>query len=203
MQRELKIAPRVMVYPHGAAVPSVPDGWIALAQLNRGPDSPPVFGDGSHPTTQLCAAGVDLLCRLRQPQSVLDVGTGTGILARIARARGARLVVATDVDPEALACAEANAALDAHPTHIQFSTAEPDCLGQSFALVVANILSAPLQALAPALARALSPGGVLLISGFTQFEIPPLRVRYKEAGFRAPRESLRDDWALLMFESKG
>lgn len=200
MLRVLSIAPRVMVYLSGVEPPPVPDGWIALAQIGRGADSPPVFGDGTHPTTRLCAAALDLLCRGRRPESVLDLGTETGILARIARARGVRLVVATDIDPAALACARANAELDSQATPIQFSTAEPDCLGQRFALVVANILSAPLQALTPALARALLPGGLLLMSGFTRFEIPQLRVRYEEFGFRTLRESTLDDWALVMFE---
>lgn len=87
------IAPRVAVYPFGSAPPSVEHGWIALGQLPQAPGCLTVFGDGSHATTRLCAAAIDLLCRQRQPEAVLDVGTGTGVLARIARARGARLIV--------------------------------------------------------------------------------------------------------------
>src|SRR5581483_1767266 len=98
------LAPRVAVYAHGTAPPAVREGWIALAQLPPALGSPAVFGDGSHPTTRLCAAAVDLLSRQRHPEAVLDVGTGTGILARIARARGASFVVATDIDPDALSC---------------------------------------------------------------------------------------------------
>jgi ribosomal protein L11 methyltransferase len=81
-----------------------------------------VFGDGSHPTTRLCAGAVDLLCRQRIGMAVLDVGTGSGILARIAWARGAGFVVGTDIDPAAVARAKAHAELDAASPRIRQST---------------------------------------------------------------------------------
>lgn len=194
-----KIAPRVAVYPFGSAPPSVDPGWIALAQLPQTPGLPAVFGDGSHPTTRLCAAAVDLFCRQRQPAAVLDVGTGTGVLARIARARGARLVVGTDIDPVALSRARAHADLDTHPVAILFSSEAPDHWGACFDLVVANILEAPLQTLAPALCRALKPGGLLLMSGFTPRQTPALRVLYEKAGLRFEGTSSLDEWAVLTF----
>lgn len=196
-----KVAPRVAVYPFGSAPPSVDQGWIALAQLPHAPGRPAVFGDGSHATTRLCAAAVDLFCRQRQPEAVLDVGTGTGVLARIARARGARLIIGTDTDAVALSCAKAHADLDAHPVEIQFGSEAPDHWGARFDLVVANILEAPLQALAPALCRALVPGGVLLISGFTRPQTPALRVLYESAGLTFAGNSSLDEWALLTFAS--
>ena len=196
-----KVAPRVAVYPFGSVPPSVDQGWIALAQLPHTPGRPAVFGDGSHATTRLCAAAVDLFCRQRQPEAVLDVGTGTGVLARIARARGARLIVGTDIDAVALSCAKAHADLDAHPVEIQFGSEAPDHWGARFDLVVVNILEAPLQALAPALCRALVPGGVLLISGFTRPQTPALRVRYESAGLTFAGSSSLDEWALLTFAS--
>src|SRR3954470_12775578 len=107
-----KLAPRITVYPFGSPSPATEDGWWALSQLPRELSGHNVFGDGSHPTTRLCASALDLLCRQRQPQAVLDVGTGTGVLARIARARGVQFMVGTDIDPVALTSAEAHAALD-------------------------------------------------------------------------------------------
>jgi ribosomal protein L11 methyltransferase len=194
-----QVAPRVAVYQFGCAPPSVAPGWIALAQLPHTPGLPAVFGDGSHTTTRLCAAAVDLLCRQREREAVLDVGTGTGVLARIARARGARLIVATDIDPVALSRARAHADLDAHPVEIRFSCEAPDHWGARFDLVVANILEAPLQALAPALCRALLPGGLLIMSGFTRWQIPALRALYEREGLRFEGESSLDEWAVLTF----
>ena len=193
------IAPRVIVYPHGSPPPATGEGCTALAQLTQGGGSAAVFGDGSHPTTRLCAAGVDLLCRQRHPHAVLDVGTGTGILARIARARGAGFVVGTDIDPGALSCARAHAALDAHPVGIELSDNSPDHWGPRFDLVVANILQEPLEGLASALGRALAPGGLLLISGFTRPQAPSLRVLFEIAGMSVRGQSNLGEWVLLTF----
>ena len=143
-----------------------------------------------------------MLCRQRQPEAVLDVGTGTGLLARIARARGATFVVGTDIDPIALSSAKAHSDLDMHPTEIHVSEEAPDHWGAHFDLVVANILEAPLRHLAPALSGAVRPGGVVLLSGFTRPQTPALRVRYESAGLTLVSESHLDEWALLMFEHK-
>jgi ribosomal protein L11 methyltransferase len=159
-----------------------------------------VFGNGSHPTTRLCAGAMDLLCRQRQPKAVLDVGTGTGVLARIARARGAQFIVGTDIDRLALSYAEAHAALDAHPVGIHFSHEAPDYWGARFDLVVANILEEPLRHLAQALSHALVPRGLLLLSGFTRPQTPALRVLYERQGVALLRQSHLDEWCLLMFE---
>ena len=216
MMQVFSIAPRVLVYPHGTAPPAVEEGWLALPQrpTATAPSSPcaparVVFGDGSHPTTRLCAAAVDLLCRQRPRMSVLDVGTGTGILARIARARGATFVAATDIDPAAIACAKAHAELDfldwrgaaigAHQFNIHFGAEAPDHWGARFDLVVANILEAPLRSLAPALCRALLPGGVLVISGFTRPQVPALRLVYETTGLQSAGDFSIDEWVLLKF----
>jgi ribosomal protein L11 methyltransferase len=193
------VAPRIAVYPRDAATPPVDSDWIALALFPCVVGQPAVFGDGSHPTTRLCAAAVDSLCRRRQPEAVLDVGTGTGLLARIARARGAGFIVGTDIDPVALASAEAHSALDAHGVEIHFGPEAPDHWGPRFDLVVANILEAPLRSLAPALSRALVPGGTLLISGFTRLQIPGLRTVYEQAGLTCVGHSDLEEWTLLTF----
>lgn len=156
------------------------------------------FGDGSHPTTRLCARAVDYLCRTRAPKCVLDVGTGTGILARIARSHGASFIVGTDIDPLALAAARANIALDSHPVEIQLSSAAPDAWGPRFELIVANILEAPLRALAPALLGALAPGGTLLTSGYTPIQVPALKLAFPGT---ESTESTLEGWSLLMMSA--
>ncbi len=153
------------------------------------------FGDGSHPTTQLCARAVDYLGRTQKPRAFLDVGTGTGLLARIARRHGATFVVGTDIDPLALAAAHQNAALDRHAIAIELSANAPDAWGPRFDLVVANILEGALTRLAPALKGALAPGGVLLLSGFQPAQVPALRRAF---GGEAS-ESRLEEWSLLRF----
>jgi len=129
----------------------------------------------------------------------LDVGTGTGLLARIARARGAGFVAGTDIDPVALASANAHAALDAHGVEIHFGPEAPDHWGARFDLIVANILEAPLRSLAPALGRASRPGGTLLLSGFTRLQIPVLRTVYEHAGLTCVGHSELEEWTVLTF----
>jgi ribosomal protein L11 methyltransferase len=222
-----QIAPRVVVYPYGTAPPPVEEGWLALPLVPQSaPSRHAVFGDGSHATTRLCAGAVDLLCRQRPGVAVLDVGTGTGILARIARSRGASFVVGTDIDPAAIACAQTHAGLDeigspsalttnpagARSTAvadgslgagIHLGAEAPDHWGSIFDVVVANILEAPLHALAPALRRALAPGGVLLLSGFTRPQAPALRRAYESAGLQPAGDFTLDDWVLLKFTLHG
>jgi ribosomal protein L11 methyltransferase len=194
------LAPRIRLYPAGSARPQLEPGWLALAQHSPDQVGPFVFGDGSHPTTRLCAAVVDQLCRQRQPEAVLDVGTGTGVLARIARARGARFVVGTDIDAGALVAADANAALDAHVREIVLSTEAPDYWVARFDVIVANILEEPLRELAAAFGRALARDGVLAVSGFMRAQVPGVRVHYENAGFELAGEACLDGWALLMFK---
>jgi ribosomal protein L11 methyltransferase len=204
----LNLAPGITLYRFGSPPPPLEGGLpqgslqgsLALPQLPQEVAGATVFGDVSHPTTRLCAGAVDFLCRQRRPKAVLDVGTGTGVLARIARARSAQFIVGTDIDPLALSCAEAHAALDAHPLGIQFSREPPDYWGARFDLVVANILEEPLRHLAIQLSRALVPAGLLLLSGLTRPQTPALRVLYESSGVTFVRESHLDEWALLMFE---
>jgi ribosomal protein L11 methyltransferase len=194
------LAPRVKAYRAGSLPPCVEQDWLALPQLARQAGAAIVFGDGSHPTTRLCAGVVDTLCRQRRPEAVLDVGTGTGVLARIARARGATFVVGTDIDAEALSSAAAHSGLDAHPVAIHFGFEAPDHWGARFDLVVANILEEPLGRMVLALSGALRPGGVLLLGGVTRPQTPSLRVLYTGAGLTFVSESHLEGWALLRFE---
>ena len=188
------LSPRVLLHKAGSSLFEIPEGYIALPQL---PGT--AFGDGSHPTTRLCAGVVDLLCRQQAPERFLDVGTGTGVLARIARARGARFVAGTDIDPSAILAAQANAALDSHPLQIIIVNASPDHWGPIFNLVVANILEDPLRDLAPSLTNALAPGGTLILSGFTRLQIPFLHVAYSSLGLTYVTEAHLEEWALMMF----
>jgi ribosomal protein L11 methyltransferase len=194
------LSPRIKMYPAGSATPWVDEDWLALPQLAGVIGGAVVFGDGSHATTRLCAGVVDVLCRQRRPEAVLDVGTGTGVLARIARARGAQFVVGTDIDPDALVCASAHASLDGYSVGIHFGCEAPDGWGARFDLVVANILEEPLRVLAPAFRRALRAGGVLLLSGFTRPQTPAVRVLYEHVGLTFVSESHLDEWALLRFD---
>ncbi len=189
----VRLAPRVWSLSPGEAAPAdAPPGAFCFVQHPAR-----AFGDGSHPTTRMCARAVDLLCRQHQPRAVLDVGCGTAILARIARAHGAARVMGTDIDPEALKSARANVAEDGSAVPIALTDAAPDAQGPVFDLVVANILEGPLLDLAPALAGALAPKGALLLSGFLAPQAPALVVRFEALGLVHKSTSTSEGWALV------
>ncbi|MDR0997082.1 MAG: 50S ribosomal protein L11 methyltransferase [Zoogloeaceae bacterium] len=121
------------------------------------------FGTGSHPTTRLCLMWLEAqLTGHEAPQSLLDYGCGSGILAIAAAKLGAAPVVGIDIDPQAVEAAVANARKN--QIEAEFFAADAPVEGQ-FDLLVANILSNPLKALAPALCARVKPGGKFALSG--------------------------------------
>ena len=192
--RVRRLSPQIWTYVSGASTTALPTGALTIEQLPS-----EAFGDGRHPTTRLCAGALDVLLRRSQSDTVLDVGTGTGILARIARLRGVPNVVATDIDPRALDAARRNFDLDRIETPIELADRAPDHWGARFDVVVANILEAPLLHLAPAIGRALAPNGVLMISGFTLLQSPALQVAYTDQKLSLEGRAQMEEWALLMF----
>ena len=131
------------------------------AAINLALDPGLAFGTGSHPTTRLCLKW--LVRELRGGESVLDYGCGSGILAIAACRLGAGRVVGTDIDPQAVTASRANAQRnDVDPS---FVPVEELAAGETFDVVVANILANPIMSLAPAFARRLRSGGRIVLSG--------------------------------------
>jgi len=138
------------------------------------------FGTGVHETTRLCIEALEDY--LRPGMRVLDVGTGSGILARAASLLGAGMCFACDVDPVAVEIAG-----------IGFVGSVDAVRSASVDLVVANISPEAIVKLAPDLARVLRPGGVLLASGFELPEVDQVRAALPDV--REVRE--KGNWALV------
>ena len=157
------------------------------------------FGTGDHATTRLCLAAVDAFLAEHPGASVLDVGTGTGVLAMAARALGAGRTVGTDNDPVAvelaLECAEENGL-----TGLDFREATLDGVEGTFDLVLANILANTLVQLAPSLSpkvkRRLVLAGVLV----------PQRAEVERAflaqGLVSAGHAIEGEWIRLDFEPR-
>jgi ribosomal protein L11 methyltransferase len=154
------------------------------------------FGTGQHTSTALC---LERLTELSMPPRILDVGTGSGILMLAALRLGARTAVGTDNDPAALSAAHQNAQANQLRRFVRLSSAAPDALGQRFALVVANILAAPLVALAPHLVKALSPGGCLILGGVRETQAQDVARAFTRWGLRRAPDVHRDGWTRLEF----
>ena len=167
-------------------------------------DAGTAFGTGHHGTTAGCLLVLDRLVRRRRPKRILDVGTGSGVLA-IAAARVLHTtVIASDIDPEAVSVTRANARLNGvaghvralHATglrHSRIAAAAP------YDLIFANILARPLVALAGGLAGALSPGGMLILSGLTHDQRREVSAAYRNRGLIPAPPLCLGNWATLVF----
>lgn len=150
-------------------------------------DGAAAFGDGRHPTTVLCLQAIERAFRESPPRSVLDVGTGSGVLALAAARLGADDVVATDID--ALAREAAAAAALRHGVAIEVRASLPD---RRFDLVVANLHHDPLLELAGALAARTQ--GRLFVSGVVRDARPEVEAALRSAGLRVTRRRARGWW---------
>ncbi|HTT70724.1 MAG TPA: 50S ribosomal protein L11 methyltransferase [Anaeromyxobacteraceae bacterium] len=161
------------------------------------------FGTGTHPTTALCLAALDACLAQAPGATVLDVGTGTGLLAIAARKLGSMRVVATDQDPVALRVAAENASRNG--VELELDGRAPEHQGGPFHVVVANILANALVELAPGLASVLAPGGTLLLSGILSGQEGEVLSAYLAAGLRRDedRERSSGEWRLLALAAPG
>ena len=149
------------------------------------------FGTGSHPTTRLCLEWLEH--HLVPGGSILDYGCGSGILAIAAAKLGAAQVMGVDIDPQAVTAARDNA--ERNGVTAVFEDSAKEIRGQ-FDIVLANILSNPLKALAPALCAHVRPGGQLALSGILHEQAEALIAAY--APFIALQiADVREGWVCL------
>jgi ribosomal protein L11 methyltransferase len=160
------------------------------------------FGTGRHPTTLLCLKALEEVWGENLPLGegtwqVLDVGTGTGILALAAARLGAG-VLAIDVDPEAVAAARENVHLNALEDRVLVEATSLASLRQQFPLILANLTAPDLLQLAETLTGRLLSGGALIISGFLEEDLPGLQERFLNCGLREAGFLSEDDWGALI-----
>jgi len=157
------------------------------------------FGTGTHPTTQMCLRAMEKLIRSSpHPPSMLDVGTGSGILAIAGRKMGAKKILAIDIDPLAIACARKNAAANNIDGGIDFRIGSLGRLRSIFDIIVANLLPQELLSLAPSLAKRISPGGTLIISGLLRGQKKEVISVFAQQGLEVWRSLESKGWACLV-----
>lgn len=126
------------------------------------------FGTGGHETTRLCLELLEAVLEngpLLSIPSLLDLGTGSGILAIAANLLGAGRILALDIDPDAVTVARENLALNDMSDRIECGTVPLESLTENFDIILANILAEELVRLSSSLAERLLPGGSLILSG--------------------------------------
>ncbi len=166
------------------------------------------FGTGHHGTTLGCLRALVAELKRGRPARVLDVGTGTGILAFAAAKALHAPVVAGDLDGEAVTTARENARLNGLGPYLKLYEgpgvrhALAD-RARGFDIVFANILARPLKRLAPTLSAVVADDGVLILSGLIERDVAGVLSTYRHRGFHLARKGVIEGWATLVLRRGG
>jgi ribosomal protein L11 methyltransferase len=166
------------------------------------------FGTGHHGTTRGCLLLLDQVLKAYRPRRVLDVGTGTGVLA-IAAAKALRAaVLASDIDPLSVRVARDNARLNGSAnwvTTIQATgfSAPQFAIRGPFDLVLANILANPLRQMATDMAGHLVPSGLIILSGLLPHQAQGVIAAYRARGLVLQRQLRIEGWSSLLMRKVG
>lgn len=156
------------------------------------------FGTGAHATSALCLEW--LVARLGEGAvpRLLDLGTGSGLLALAALLLGVEQVVGADIDPDAISTAAHNARANGLQDRLELRGAEWSRPGERFPVVIANLVTIPLLEDSGLIAASVEPGGVLVMSGVQEDEVEEVRGAYEAIGFGGFEVTVRDGWARLV-----
>ena len=194
----------------------VTPAWHDVAEAPAGThivrlDPGMAFGTGQHPTTRLCLGC--LAGEVTSETRVLDVGTGSGVLAIAAARLGAPSIVGIDIDPAAIRSARENA--DLNDVHLELIVGSMDVLGgaalaesgsephRPFEIVLANLLAHTIHALADDLAAWTAKGGVLIASGILVDQVTEISEALAGVGFVERRVAIDGDWAAIVADRTG
>ena len=156
------------------------------------------FGTGHHGTTVGCLELLEALVDTERPARAIDLGTGSGILAVAAACLGIGEVLACDTDPDAIAATLANAARNAVDTRVRALVADAaTVVTEPAPLVLANLLAAAHQALAPRYRRLVARGGALVLGGLLDAEADTVTAALAAHGFRREAARSREGWTSL------
>jgi ribosomal protein L11 methyltransferase len=173
--------------------PMVPDDRLAI-RIDPGQ----AFGTGTHETTQLT---IEALERWLEPeQVVLDVGTGSGILAIAARLLGAKKVFACDTDPVAVQVARANIERNSEDHVLTFCGSLDAVTSDTVHLLMGNLTADLIAALFPEFQRVLRPHGIAIFSGILNDQIEDIRKCLARFHFTVYEELTRGEWLALVCE---
>jgi ribosomal protein L11 methyltransferase len=183
-------------------------GRVPLNRIGIEIEAALAFGTGHHGTTRGCLLALDAILKQRKPRRVLDVGTGTGVLA-IAAARALHAPVALgDIDPVSVEAAASNARLNKAAAYLKPVVARgvqhPALMsGKPYDLIFANILAKPLRLLAPSIAGVASHDAALILSGLLGRDVAGVLSAYAAQGFHLRHRGDLEGWATLVLTRGG
>lgn len=198
--RPLRVGDNLWVSPSWEKAPEVPGAVVIRL------DPEMAFGTGQHPTTRLCLQLTERLLTERRRDlkklRILDVGTGSGILAIGAALLGATNIVGVDNDEVSVETAKQNAERNGVSAACKFWVgAMPGAakhVGDSFDIILANILADPLIEMAPTLRALLAPGGQLVLSGLLNDQADRVLAAYKAEHLTLEDHLREEEWSALL-----
>ncbi len=166
------------------------------------------FGTGHHGTTRGCLLLLDHVLKAWRPRRVLDLGTGTGVLAIAAAKALHEKILASDIDPISVGVAQENARLNMSGHLVQAIPATGFAAPQfaqsgPFDLVLANILANPLRQLATPMSRHLAPSALVILSGLLTHQAASVIAAYRARGLVPLRHLRIDGWSSLLLRNAG
>jgi ribosomal protein L11 methyltransferase len=166
------------------------------------------FGTGHHGTTRGCLLLLDSVLKAYRPRRVLDLGTGTGVLAIAAAKALHGGVLASDIDPLSVGVARDNARLNGAGNWVQAIHASGFSAPQfgkhrPFDLVLANILANPLRQMATPMARHLAPSALVILSGLLPYQANGVIAAYRARGLILLRHLKIEGWSSLLMRKVG
>lgn len=189
----LEIGNRLFVHPPW--ITDIPTGRVGV-ELDPGM----AFGTGHHGSTRGCLAALDALVTPEQSPTILDLGTGSGVLAIAAIKLGARAALAIDIDPDACEIASANTLANHVAEHVEVST-QLDHDRTGFDIVVANIFSGMLIGFANDIERRLTRTGHAIGAGLETEEAPGVIDAWSATGMTRQNEYEIEGWTTLVFQA--
>jgi ribosomal protein L11 methyltransferase len=192
--RPVRVSDRIVLTPPGRALQTRPGDTVIRIMPGA------AFGAGRHPTTRLALKAVDfILGRAGEAPAgcMLDIGTGSGVLAMAAVMLGIETGLAVDIDPCAVAEARANVDLNGLSRRITVSDQAADCIGGRYDLVTANLRTPTLARLAPSFSRWTAPQGALVLSGVRAEECNELLDELDKHFFNSVWRSEEQEWVGL------
>ncbi len=189
--RPERITPMLIIIPAWEVIPeSVTEHVIRI-------DPGPAFGTGQHATTRMCLKAMEEM-PFDNAWTMLDVGTGSGILSIYGAKLGARKVVGLDIDPEAIRWAKNNISLNGLSKKIELSSHPIEKCEESFSLITANLTRNIILDLLGHFYRLLPHGGQMILSGILREEIGPIQEALSKNGFQTRDSICQDEWACLI-----
>ncbi len=189
----LRIGRRIVIRPSWRDYEPQPDDIVITL------DPGMAFGTGLHPSTRLCVQALE--DAVRPGMSVLDMGTGSGILAIAAAFLGAARVTALDNDPIAVKAATENVLANGLRSRIEVKLGSVGAVSGEFDLIVVNILAHVIQEmLAQDLARHLRPGGPFIAAGILETQADDVLRTFAVHSLQLVEKRQEKDWVLLWAE---